>query len=110
MGWNKMTQHEGTILRTNRILIINDKHDDDGNDIKWLIDPSWSIGFHVEKLNSDPFKLSELLQRLRRDSFQMIIFSFSRTREYADRLHDQIKRIDSNIRICFLRFDCSPII
>jgi hypothetical protein len=105
-----MTQQEDTILRTNRILIINDKRDDDGNDIKWLIDPLWSNGFHVEKVNSNPFKLSELLQRLKRDSFQMIIFSFPITREYADRLHDQIKLIDSDIRICFLRLDCSPII
>jgi hypothetical protein len=89
MCWNKMTQQEGTILKTNRILIINDKYNDDGNDVKWLISPLRSNGFNVEKVNSNPFKLSELLQRLRRDSFQMIIFSFPITREYADRLHDQ---------------------
>lgn len=105
-----MTQQEDTILRTNRILIINDKYDDDGNDIEWLTGSLWSNGFHVEKVNSNPFKLSELLQRLRQDSFQMIIFSFPMIREYANRSYDQIKWIDSDIRICFLKLDCSPII
>ncbi len=104
MCWNKMTQQqEGTILRTSRILIINDRYDDDdGNDIKWLISPLWSNGFHVEKVISNPFNLSELLQTFKQDSFQMIIFSFPIAREYANRLYDQIKQVDSDIRICFL--------
>jgi len=95
-------QQEGTILRTSRILIINDRYDDDdGNDIKWLV-PLWSNGFHVEKVISNPFNLSELLQTFKQDSFQMIIFSFPIAREYANRLYDQIKQVDSDIRICFL--------
>ena len=103
-------QQEGPILRTSRILIINDRFDDDTNEIEWLVGPLWSNGFHVEKVISNPFNLSELLQVLKQDSFHMIVFSFPIAREYANRLHDQIKRVDNDIRICFLRLDCSPII
>ena len=74
-------QQEGTILRTSRILIINDRFDDDTNEIEWLVGPLWANGFHVEKVIDNPFNLSELLSK--QDSFHMIIFSFPIAREYV---------------------------